>query len=174
MERNNNPGLGIPLDGSVAGNWHSCSSDSCDDARIGYWDVAGSNYGTPGGDNLSFSVSQLEPQVEAVYNAADNKVTLKFTDIQAYTKLMYELVYDHVTSEGTVTDALIGEETVAINTREFEKSGLYLGTCSANGEICVPHLGLTELLVKVTLGTEGTDPKILEKVLTIPPVGVEE
>jgi len=45
MERNGTPG-----DGTVAGNWHTCTHESCNDGV--YWDTAeGLNYGTPKSNN---------------------------------------------------------------------------------------------------------------------------
>ncbi len=46
MERNTVPG-----DGTLAASWHTCADAGCDDTA--FWDVEGSNYGTPRAANLS-------------------------------------------------------------------------------------------------------------------------
>ncbi len=45
MERND-----PPSDGTVAGNWHTCTDSGCNDTT--YWDTEGNNYGTPKATNL--------------------------------------------------------------------------------------------------------------------------
>lgn len=46
MERNKTPG-----DGTSGGSWHTCVDTHCNDTT--FWDNAGTNFGTPGKENLS-------------------------------------------------------------------------------------------------------------------------
>lgn len=59
MERNE-----IPGDGTLATSWHTCIDTACNDTI--FWDVEGSNYGTPRAANLSANdptAEDFDPQI---------------------------------------------------------------------------------------------------------------
>lgn len=155
MERNNNPGLGFDLDGTNSLNWHSCDSTSCAEARALYFDAVAGNYGTPAGDNLSLSADQVKPAA-SLQQVSDQEVQFKLTSLTNILSFDYTLSYDHqyqaeeAAEPATVTDAIQGQHNLNPSTRDYLSPLLYLGTCSTNGEVCVPHVSVSNLLLTLT------------------------
>lgn len=155
MERINQPG-----DGTDAGNWFSCDSSSCADARDDFWDSVGVNYGTPGAANLSFHEEQIESEAELV-QLEEDVFKLQLTGIQMFTQAEYTLTYIHQVEGESVTDAVSGSLEFDENTRELETEELYAGTCSTNGEVCVTHAPVSEVEVEVVLTGPGVPDRII-------------
>lgn len=104
------------------------------------------------------------PQVEL---AQLETSTLQFvvSGVLNYTKAVYELIYDHATDDSIITDGLTDELELDPAVGSALSPDLYLGTCSSNGEVCVPHLDVTNIHLKVTLTGQGVEEITLEDTL---------
>lgn len=163
MERNNDSGLGIAIDGSDPSSWHSCDSSSCADARSLYWEDVGSNYGTPGGDNLSFSERQIETTVE-ILSLESGYLNFKVTGVQAFDIFEYRIEYQRLEDEKLIKEAVVGNQKFEPNTRVINSNSIYLGTCSTQIDSCVQHQHISDITIEITLnGTSVAQRKVVTK-----------
>ncbi len=159
MERNNDIG-----DGTDPLNWHTCDSDSCGDARVLYWDVVGHNYGTPGGDNLSFTEDQIVPKLTLSKANKNNKEYLQFnlTGIEQYVKANYQIIFTH---GDNISEGIESHFDIDPNTREYKSQEFYLGTCSSEGKVCINYENISDISAVVTLTKEDGQTIELNKLL---------
>jgi hypothetical protein len=163
MERNNTPGVG-----TIVGNWHTCDSVACTDARATYWDSVGKNYGTPKDENLSFDESQIETTANLSWADEENLI-LTLQGIQMFTSAEYVISYNHLVDDQTINDALTGNLTFPENTRQLSSDELYLGTCSAGQEpdqaSCVPHQQVENIFLEVILRGDNLPDRVVTTTL---------
>ncbi len=139
MERNDTPG-----DGTLAGSWHTCTEDGCNDGK--YWKTAnGNNYGTPGGANLSGESDQLNLNFYLEKNGTSVGFKIVGASLPAYDTLNYEITYDSDQGTQGITGIkeILGENEVSVDNQ-------ILGSCSTGGT-CVYNSGVKNIHLKITL-----------------------
>ena len=141
MERNN-----IPGDGSDPSGWHTCDSQSCADAQSKYWTTT-TDFGTPGGPNLSFAEDQIQPTLTTL-PITENNFQFHLDGLNQFTQFSYTLEYDHQVDNQTVHEAIQGQQQLLPKTRDIDSAKIYLGTCS---DTCTPHTQITNVKLHVTL-----------------------
>lgn len=114
---------------------------------------------TPGTPNV-LTVDELLPQVK-LWQQDMNHVKFGLFDAQMYEQAVYVIKYNHLTDDGTlIPDGLEGNLKIQSQSRAGVKN-IYLGTCSDGGQVCVPHKGIKELTLEVTLTKADGTVKIL-------------
>lgn len=148
MERNTDPATG----------WHPCTDSGC--TSTSFWDVSGTNYGTPKAANL---FDNEPPTVVAVpsinLTLADDKksVSFKVENLSGFVAISYELTYDSDQAPQGVT----GKSDLNGAT-QYTKDNILLGTCSTGGT-CTYNTGVKNIHLKVDLTDKDGKVTTLEK-----------
>ncbi|HEX7017898.1 MAG TPA: hypothetical protein VF209_03265 [Patescibacteria group bacterium] len=116
-------------------------------------------------DSTMIKIAPPEAAVQLSYDEVTHNFTFELTEIEEYDSYTYELIYDHTVEGGTVGEAIVGEGTLEDESNQFSSSPLLAGTCSENGEVCVPHTNVTNASIIVTLTGEGVSDKTIGKQL---------
>lgn len=112
---------------------------------------------------LRINAEHLEDLVPTVVLAQSDTYSadLYLFDSQAYESAEYSLVYSHTAEDKQLRAAIQGSLDIN-NQSTIHVPGLYLATCSEAGEVCVPHLGISDLSVAVELlAAEGQRKTVL-------------
>jgi len=152
MERNSTPG-----DGTLINSWHTCTDEHCNDTI--YWDIEGSNYGTPGYPNLSYG-DTTDINLNFYLNPDGYSVGFEISGpgLSLFDTAEYQITYDSEQAK----QGIIGTKTTA-GVNNIEENNLILGSCS-RGEKCVYNTGIKSVNLKVTLHKTGED-KTSDKIL---------
>ncbi len=156
MERNSDPTTG----------WHTCISDGCN--NVGFWDVEGSNYGTPRAENLSendpslriasaFSEAViLPPEINYFAKGEDGKtVSFSVSNISAFTQMEYTLTYLAYDKEQGIGPSLVDVS----GQNNYQSTDIDLATCSSG--ICTYDENTNHFLIEVKLTNAQGDVRTL-------------
>lgn len=97
------------------------------------------------------ALDQSSPQL-TLSAVEDNQVSFSLDHGQAYDQANYSIFYQHLVSGQSepILESVQGH--VSIEGRDHVSlTGIYLGTCSEGGQVCVPHLNISDLAAEVQL-----------------------
>lgn len=106
-----------------------------------------------------------ELSVTLEYDPTANTVQFSLPERQSYTEYDYVITYFHSVEGEPIQEAIVGKGTFEATATGFNSNPLYLGTCSGEGLVCVPHLEVIELKLTLTLTGDTMPEKVLEKTL---------
>jgi hypothetical protein len=74
---------------------------------------------------------------------------MSFTNASGFNALKYSITYSHLFEEYDVDEIFSGETIKTSGDQELDLEPIYLGTCSADGEVCTPHQDITDLKINL-------------------------
>jgi len=92
--------------------------------------------------------------IQVSLNQEDNNLIIGFTNAYGFDQLKYSVIYDHIFGGVTVQEAVIGKKSKPNDQMTLILPIIYFGTCSTNGFVCTPHLGVDQVEINLDYLTD--------------------
>ena len=109
---------------------------------------------------------KLEPELLFYINSAETEVGFVLNNVGAYDFFEYEVIYDHTTEFGKLTEKIEGEIPNPNYKGTVLEEDIFMGT-ETTGGMRVNHTGIGEIKLNVFLENSGFIEKTLSKTLNI-------
>lgn len=116
-------------------------------------------------NNFARFALQLSPSVDISQQDSDH-LQFDLTAIGDFDSYTYTITYGHLVEGDIITEAITGSEP--ITAPDISKNDIYLGTCSEDGLVCVPHVGIQDVQITIELSSDTEAPVTLEDQLSTP------